>query len=487
MSRTRETGRQIEELVAAEKRLEAKRAELERVGHRPAAAKVAEREVAELEAAVAKMRADLGDHAPRVKPAPAEAPQAVAPAGAGITLKLTALGEAIPEGSSVRLEATFTNRTAGRVVVWGEDDHTKWTYHFGDSWVAEFSGLPPCAPPMPRVIEPGAMRTVRAALDQHVHFRHAGGTQRRHLPPGTYALTVRVAFTPQNSNDPLAYTGEAISDPVTLHVTPRASVSFERPGVSLGPGAPGAYHNDRDHLKMLAAMASSEPRVLPVIVHQVRRMVAYGSLLGMPPRELVELAWLGADAGAACYGVVAADGRRDARLGGGQVSFTVPSWPTGGRDLLWLHAFELAAISRNADALRTLLEVPSAELSVSGGPTSARMRHIDALRAVVRHEEADAPIRALANVPAGEDAPMQKARAAALEALFREDLPGLDAALLDLLGAFRAAHFRADSTPSPDALLCFEALALASQADARGLPLGVISEFMPTRLLLRPE
>ena len=82
MSRTRETDRQIEELVAAEKRLEAKRAELERVGHRPAAAKVAEQEVAALEAAVAKLRAELGDKAPRVKPAPAAAPQAgsVAPA-----------------------------------------------------------------------------------------------------------------------------------------------------------------------------------------------------------------------------------------------------------------------------------------------------------------------------------------------------------------------------------------------------------------------
>lgn len=503
MSRTREIDRLLEELALAEQRLEGKRAELERVGHRPAAASSAEAELGDLEAAVARLRGELGEHAPArgataVDAATAPGASAVetpsestpdaatqaAPERPQLALSIAMSSTSLPEGSTIRLETTLINRSGRALTLIGDDDVHAWTYRFGSGWEAEFSGLPP-APPRPRTLDADAQRTWRAALERHVRFRHAGGQVRRHLPPGSYELTVSMDFhaSPQLAD---AFEGHVASQPVAFSITPRAGVPFERPRVSLGPGAPNAFQQDREQLTVLSATVGSEPRVLPFIVHQVRRMVAFGTLLDAPPREILETAWLGADAGAACFGGLhESGGRRDARLGGREVSFAVPTWPAGGRDLLWLHAFELAEISRNNAALAILRDVPLAELTGTGAPTP-RMRYATALRAVARRESARDAIQALAAVP-GEDAALGQARASVLMALEDEDLPALDNGLLELLTNFRTVHYQSDATPSPDALICFEAMALARQAEARGLPVGIVSEFMPTRLLVRNE
>lgn len=407
--------------------------------------------------------------------------EGAAPVRPALELKIAISSTSAPEGSPIRLEGTWTNHSGRRLVVWGADDPYRWRYGFGGSWEAEFDGARPQALSQARVLGPDAKLEVRVVLDAHVRFRHAGGRVRRHLPPGTYDLIVSHVFVKHGSED--AFEGEVVSEPTRFSVKPRAGLLFERPQLNLGPGAAAAFQKERDHLAMLLTTVTAEPRVLPVIVHQVRRMIAMASVLDGTERELFDLANVGADAGAACFGGTSPEpGRREARIGRRKVSFTVPQWPTGGRDLLWLHTFELSAVSRNAEARGVLLNVAVTELCPSGAATP-RLKYVEALRAVARGDDDARPaIAILAAVP-GADARLAQIRARALGALVQEDLSSFDGALLELLELFREEQFQPDANIGPDALLCLEAITLAQLGDQKGLPVGIVSEFMPARLI----
>lgn len=403
---------------------------------------------------------------------------------AGVELKLALNAATLPEGSPLRIEATWTNRTGRRIVVWHIDDLHAWVFRFGSGWKAEFHDLPPPSPPQPRVLEPDASYMQVATLDAHVRFRHKSGQLRRHLPPGAYTLTVALALQKVDPTMADAHAEDVMSAPATFTVMPRAGLLFERPQLSFGAESGAAYKKVRDHLAMLLATVTQEPRVLPVLVHQARHLTAMGAVIDVPARELLETLHLGADAGAACFGGRQDDGQRIARIGGTDVAFTVPQWPTGGRDLLWLHAFELAEISRNTEARAVLLSVPLAELT--GGVATARARYLDAVYTVARGEDARSALQALAAVT-GPDAGKSATRAVVLEALVREDLPAFDSGLLELLTLFRNEQFQPEASIGPEALLCFEAMSLARQADERGLPVGIVSEFIPARLLKKTD